>query len=166
MVPVKPSRRVEELVATLRLQPHPEGGAFRETFRSAALVGPADGRGLRSALTVIYFLLESGDCSRWHTVASDEAWHFCEGEPLELLWIDRDLTRCERTVLGPLDDHDQPQAVVPAHCWQAARPLGEYALIACTVGPGFDFADFALLRDRPADASKLRERFARYADLV
>jgi hypothetical protein len=141
MVPVTPSPRAEELVARLQLQPHPEGGSFRETFRSRHVVDPADRRGPRSALTVIYFLLEAGECSRWHTVGSDEAWHFCEGQPLELLWTDREWTRCDRAVLGPLGGDCRPQAVVPAHCWQAARPLGEYALVACTVGPGFDFTD-------------------------
>lgn len=158
--------RVEELVAGLGLRPHPEGGSFRETFRSPHQVQPADGRGTRSALTAIYFLLAAGEWSRWHALGSDETWHFCEGEQLELLWLHSGGTRCERVVLGSLDEERRPQAVVPAGCWQAARPLGDYTLVACTVGPGFDFADFSLLRDRPTETRELSERFPRYAELI
>ena len=77
--------RAEELIATLGLRPHPEGGFFREIFRSSTLVTPADGRGPRSALTTIYFLLTEGTHSRWHHVISDEVWHLYEGGPLEVL---------------------------------------------------------------------------------
>jgi uncharacterized protein len=77
--------RAAELIATLGLRPHPEGGFYREIFRSLAQVTPADARGSRAALTTIYFLLAEGAASRWHQVASDEVWHLYEGGPLELL---------------------------------------------------------------------------------
>ena len=76
--------RAKDLIRELRLQPHPEGGYFREIFRSAHKVQPLDERSARCALTTIYFLLVKGQHGRWHRVASDEAWHFYEGDPLEI----------------------------------------------------------------------------------
>ena len=139
--------RAAELVTLLRLAPHPEGGHFREQFRSADRVQPADERASRSALTNIFFLLARGEVSRWHRVASDEAWHYYEGDGLELLVAPPRLDRIARLTLGPADARQRPVYVVPAHWWQAARPLGAYALAGCTVAPGFEFADFSFLRD-------------------
>ena len=79
--------RAAELITRLQLEPHPEGGYYREIFRSSGLVSPADGRGPRAALTTIYFLLPAGIVSRWHRVASDEVWHLYEGGPLEVLTV-------------------------------------------------------------------------------
>jgi uncharacterized protein len=152
--------RPAELVASLGLTPHPEGGWFREIHRSAERVARDDGV-MRDALTTIYFLLVAGTHSRWHRVESDEVWHHYEGAPLELLWIDspHGALRVER--LGPVDaDGTRPTAIVPAGAWQAARTTSDYTLVGCTVGPGFDFADFAMLADRPDEAQLLRERFA------
>src|SRR6266480_2328993 len=115
--------RAADLIGELRLEPHPEGGYFREVFRSPHKVKPMDERSERSALTTIYFLLVKGQHSRWHRVASDEAWHFYEGEPLVLYWID-DRDRLHEEVLK----NDRPLCVVPAGCWQAASPRGEYSL--------------------------------------
>ncbi len=148
--------RAAELAGLLDLQPHPEGGHFREVFRSLNVVRPADGRGDRSALTAIYFLLSAGEFSRWHRLASDEVWHHYEGEPLELFVLDGGLERCERRLLGA---GRGPVAAVPSGCWQAARPAGAYALAGCSVGPGFDFADFRLMADDPAAAEAVRRRF-------
>jgi uncharacterized protein len=88
-------------------------------------------------------------------------WHFYEGAPLELLWIDESLGALRVERLGPvdLDGATRPVFTIPARCWQAARTTGDYTLVGCTVGPGFDFADFALLDDRPDEARALRERF-------
>lgn len=136
-------QRARDLISELRLQPHPEGGYFREVFRSAHKVKPSDERSARSALTTIYFLLLKGQHSRWHRVASDEAWHFHEGEPLVLYWID-DQNGVHEEVLATGAPGSRPVCVVPAGCWQAAKPRGEYSLVGCTVGPGFDFQDFEL----------------------
>jgi predicted cupin superfamily sugar epimerase len=149
--------RAAALIAALDLQPHPEGGYYRELFRSALRVEPADGRGARAALTTIHFLLPAGAHSRWHRVTSDEAWHLYEGGPLELLQLDAAGGTLDRVVLGA--DHARGQVpvhVVPAHAWQAARASDGYALVGCTVGPGFDFADFALMADVPELAARLR----------
>jgi predicted cupin superfamily sugar epimerase len=140
--------RAQALVALLQLRPHPEGGHFREVFRSPASVRPGDGRSDRSALTTIDFLLARGERSAWHRVRSDEAWHLLEGGPLRLWLMPPSLDAVHAATLGPLDAHGAaPRHVVEAGWWQAAELLGDYAYVGATVGPGFDFADFDFLRD-------------------
>lgn len=148
--------RARELVETLGLAPHPEGGFFREVFRSSHRVTRTSSGEDRSALTTIHFLLPAGSFSRWHRVLSDEAWHFAEGSPLELFVCDFGETILRRTVLGGPGGGSQPVEVVPAGCAQAARPLGSFSLVGCTVAPGFEFADFRLLADEPEAARRLR----------
>ncbi len=159
--------RAAELIATLALRPHPEGGFFRELFRSGAQVAPADGRGSRAALTTIYFLLPEGSVSRWHQVASDEVWHLYEGGPLELLELSpsgHDLVRHRLSPLGI--DGGAPVCTIQAGHWQAARPLAAYALVGCTVGPGFDFADFRMLAADPERAVDVQARWREVAELI
>jgi predicted cupin superfamily sugar epimerase len=128
------SREADRLIQLLDLKPHPEGGYFRETFRDA-------GEG-RAHSTAIYFLLKKGQASRWHRVDAAEVWHFYRGAPLELK-IGRDTY-----VLGAnIDEAQAPQVVVPPNAWQAARSLGEYTLVGCTVAPGFEFAHFEMAED-------------------
>jgi uncharacterized protein len=157
--------RAVELIATLDLSPHPEGGFYREIHRSASQVAPDDGRGARAALTTIYFLLPGGTASRWHRVASDEVWHLYEGGPLELLELDGEVRHLARHRLGPVGGAS-PAHTIAAGAWQAARPLGEYVLAGCTVGPGFDFADFTMLADDPALASIVRRAWPEVASLI
>ena len=140
------------VVEQLCLQPHPEGGWFREIHRGDVTVRRRDGQE-RSGLTVIWFLL-SGDCSsRWHRVNNaDETWHHAAGDPLELWILPPEGGVSERRLLGPLaieEEGAQPVQVVPAGWWQAARCLGAWSLVTCCVGPGFDFQDFQLLRQLP-----------------
>jgi hypothetical protein len=142
--------RAAELVRLLRLVPHPEGGFYRELFRSAQTMSPADGRTTRSALTSIDFLLDRGQFSAWHRVASDEVWHLLEGGPLRLWLMPPRLDRVDCVDLGPVATGMAPRHVVPAHWWQAAEPLGDFAFCGATVGPGFEFADFGFLREDPA----------------
>jgi hypothetical protein len=158
--------RAAELARELDLQPHPEGGRFRETFRSHLRVRPDRAPADRSALTTIYFLLAAGEQSRWHRVTADEAWHFYEGDPLELLWLDPGGDRCHRVLLGPVGEGREPVHVVPAGCWQAARPTGAFALVGCTVGPGFEFEDFAMLDAHPEVAERIRRGFPDLAGLI
>jgi uncharacterized protein len=150
--------RASELIDLLGLTAHPEGGHYREVHRAAAAVDPRDGRGARAAVTTIYFLLRAGEASSWHRVSSDEVWHFHEGDPVELYRCPPDLGAASVLSLGPLATGAEPIVVIPAGSWQAARPLGHYALVGCTVAPGFDFADFTLLRDDAAASAALRER--------
>jgi predicted cupin superfamily sugar epimerase len=137
------SPEARALVQRLGLAPHPEGGWFRETWRSPGRVQTP--RGERSAMTVIDYLLPAGAFSAFHRVHSEEAWHHVAGGPLELQVLTPDgLHQVHR--VGPLAHHDaRSHVVVPAGAWQAARPLGgEYALVSCTVAPGFEFEDFEM----------------------
>jgi predicted cupin superfamily sugar epimerase len=158
--------RARDLVRILGLQPHPEGGAFREVFRSPLAVRPADGRPERSALTAIYFLLADGAASRWHRVSSDESWSWLEGDPLELWCMPDAAGPIRRQTLGPVAEGVHALGIVPAGEWQAARTRGAYTLVACMVGPGFDFADFQMLADLPADAERARAAGGEVAALV
>ncbi|HMA12797.1 MAG TPA: cupin domain-containing protein, partial [Steroidobacteraceae bacterium] len=145
-----------ELIDALRLAPHPEGGFYRETWRSPSRVS-AGPRPERSALTTIYFLLTDGGFSAWHRVRSDEVWNWHEGGALELLLAPGDCSRIERRRLGPVEEGREPAATVPAGWWQAARPLGDYALCGCIVAPGFEFEDFTFLRDDGAATAALSQ---------
>ncbi|WP_027167501.1 cupin domain-containing protein [Mesorhizobium sp. WSM3224] len=128
-----------EIIATLGLQPHPEGGWYAETFRDAASGG-------RGHSTAIYFLLEQGQLSAWHRVKdAAEVWHFHAGAPLALSMHEEGSGSVIEQVLGAaLATGERPQIVVPAGWWQSARSLGEWTLVGCTVAPGFDFAAFEL----------------------
>jgi predicted cupin superfamily sugar epimerase len=158
--------RAALLIRSLGLIPHREGGYYAELHRADAIVHPLDGRGPRAALTTIYFLLPAAAVSRWHRVRSDEVWNFYEGAPLDL-WVGTpggEHVRQHR--LGPLDGAQRPVWTVPADSWQAARSTGAYSLVGCTVGPGFDFADFALAADEPAVAAALRAHHPNLAELL
>jgi predicted cupin superfamily sugar epimerase len=146
---------LDELTRVLGLAPHPEGGYFRETFRSKRRVEPADGRGSRPALTTIHYLVGRGDVSRWHQVDSDEVWHFYEGAPLDLWILPPDLAALDVVRLGPLAEGARHTTVL-AGWWQAARSTGDYSLVGCTVAPGFDVADFRFASDLPEVAARLR----------
>jgi uncharacterized protein len=142
------------LIARLGLVPHPEGGWYRELYRSALRVqGP---RGERAALTSIYYLLEPGQLSRWHVVAAEEAWHFYAGSQLELFIYEPGARALRRECLGRVQEGAEPVSVVPAGSWQAARPREGYALVGCTVAPGFEFADFRFVCDLPEHAEHFR----------
>ncbi|HTW86230.1 MAG TPA: cupin domain-containing protein [Candidatus Sulfotelmatobacter sp.] len=131
----------ERLIASLRLQPHPEGGWFRETYRSAELVSTDRGT-RRSATTSIYFLLTDAAFSAFHRLASDETWHFYRGDPVTIEMISPS-GHHERRVLGT---GDAWQATVPAgtHFASHVDVAGGYALVGCDVAPGFEFAEFHL----------------------
>lgn len=150
-----------ERIAELALLPHPEGGWYREIYRSRDRVQTR--RGLRSAITTIYYLLEREQRSRWHVVAADEIWHFYGGAALELLGYDPATGRLERHVLG---EGNETVAVVAAHEWQAARSLGEYSLVGCTVGPGFEFEDFRFVVTLPEHRRHFTGELAPWAHLL
>ena len=150
--------RARALIDRLRLDPHPEGGYFREIHRSAVTVAPGDGRTPRAAVTTIYFLLPAGQHSRWHRVRSEEIWHFYEGDPVELLSGSPLFDELVRVPLGPAAGPGDLVHVIPPGWWQAARPTGDYSLAGCTVAPGFEFADFAFLRDDERALGALERR--------
>jgi len=156
--------RPAELISQLALQPHPEGGHFREVHRSGVRVSRGDAD--RSALTTIYFLLRAGERSRWHIVSSDEAWHFYEGDPLELVTFDPARRLVQRARLSRDGSGGQSVFVVPAGWWQATRPVGQYGLAGCTVGPGFEFEDFRFVADEPDHGEMFDGPLAGYRDLL
>jgi len=132
------------LIDQLELQPHPEGGHYRETYRSSQLV--ATPQGPRAASTAILFLLAAGESSCWHRIRSDELWHHHGGGGLRIFELDAG-GQVRRTQVGlELAGGERPQHVVPAGSWFAATPVEghPWSLVGCTVAPGFDFADFEL----------------------
>lgn len=136
MTPDLDRRDADDIIRLLDLAPHPEGGWFRETFRDHAAP--------RAHSTAIYYLLKAGERSHWHRVDAAEVWHWYGGGPLALS-VSPDSQFAARLVLGPdLEKGERPQLVIPARHWQAAEPLGAYALVGCTVAPGFDFAGFEM----------------------
>ncbi|HCT78990.1 MAG TPA: cupin [Micromonosporaceae bacterium] len=133
-----------ELAELLDLSPHPEGGWYKETWRSPVDFAPTGYPGERASATAIYFLLQPGEESRWHVVRSAELWLWHSGGPLNLYL--REVAE-EVVVLGPdIAAGQRPQVVIPGGVWQAARPAAaREVLVSCVVSPGFDFADFILL---------------------
>lgn len=171
-------RSLEPWMERFAFVPHPEGGLYRELHRSSTeVIRGGDGE-RRSGLTLIAYLLREGEQSRWHRVrGSDELWHHGAGAPLDLWCLPPEGGTAIRLGLGPLEfevpagiqapsgmellplteapdgcpdpSGDRPVQVIPAGCWQAARSRGAWSLVYCSVAPGFDFADFELLGDRP-----------------
>lgn len=140
MSPAATSLSADDVIRLLELQPHPEGGHYRETFRDS---GRTDSDSERAASTAIYFLLQAGEISRWHRVDAAEVWHWHAGAPLALSIVEAERQRDAR--LGDdLAAGERPQAVVPAGAWQQAQSLGAWTLVSCTVAPGFDFAGFEM----------------------
>lgn len=128
----------DRIIDLLGLEPHPEGGYFRETFRDAKEI---DGRAYSTA---IYFLLKEGQVSHWHRVDAVEVWHWYAGAPLELgIAPECGPEKIVRLGAG-LFTGERPQAIIPPHYWQRARSLGRWTLAGCTVAPGFEFAGFEL----------------------
>ncbi len=144
------SAQIEKIVDQLELIPHPEGGFYKEVYRSSgvlpkAALGAAFS-GDRNYCTSIYFLLTSANFSAFHRIQQDEVWHFYAGSPLTVHVIDAEGNYSANLVGNLLTDGIQPQFVVPAGCWFASSVESEnsFALVGCTVAPGFDFADFEL----------------------
>ncbi len=134
----------KDLIQNLQLQPHPEGGYYKETYRSGQTVALGNEK-VRNVSTAIYYLLEGADRSALHRIQSDELWFFHQGQPLEVVSIqDGQLVSI---ILGnDVANGEVPQAMVPANSWFGARIKSGsgYSLVSCTVAPGFDFADFEI----------------------
>ena len=130
--------RPEEIIETLGMQPHPEGGYYVQTFRD-------DLGGARGHSTAIYYLLRKGERSHWHRVRdAAEVWHYYAGAPLALHRSAEGKTS-ETIILGiDLVKGERPQAIIPSNWWQAAESLGDFTLVGCTVAPGFEFSSFEM----------------------
>ena len=157
----------KDLVARFKLSPHPEGGYFKENYRSLETIPkaflPKRFKGERNYSTAIYFLLEQGNFSAFHRIQSDECWHFYSGGTLNIYVIQLN-GKLDIIKLGNnIEAGEQFQAVVPASCWFASEPATgtEYTFTGCTVAPGFDFRDFEL-----AEADQLSRQFPQHQQII
>ena len=128
----------EEIIRALELKPHPEGGHYRETFRDPRQVGS------RPVSTAVLFLLARGERSHWHRIDAVEIWHYYAGAPLTLRTWPGHGTVAVGKLGADLAAGERPQHIVPANVWQAARSLGAWTLVGCTVAPGFEYSLYEL----------------------
>jgi uncharacterized protein len=170
-MPVSNGADVKHLIEKFGLMPHPEGGYYRETHRDATHVMRVDAmsaRSPRAASTCIYYLLCDDAYSAWHRIDADEAWHFYAGDPLNVHVLDGEGRLVTHRLGNALEDGDAVfQAVVPAGCWFAAQRAAPadhaagFALVGCTVAPGFEFEGFEL-----ADVPALTAAYPQHADIL
>jgi predicted cupin superfamily sugar epimerase len=159
--------KVEKIIKDLELQPHPEGGYFKETYRSMGLIDEdslgAEYDGQRNFSTGIYFLLPSNTFSAFHKINQDEIWHFYDGSPVRIHMISKTGDYSSILVGRNFDKGETLQFVVPGGYWFAARVENDdhYSLVGCTVAPGFDFRDFVI-----ADRQALISNFPKYRELI
>ncbi len=159
--------RIEEIIKSLDLKSHPEGGYYKETYRSAGDINldslEKNYNGKRSYSTCIYFLLTSYDFSAFHKIKQDEIWHFHEGSPIQLHIISEKGVHQEYIIGNDFINGETPQLVVPGNHWFAASVTQDnsYALVSCTVSPGFDFSDFIL-----PTREELNEKFPQHVSLI
>ncbi len=151
-----------ELVKQLDLQPHPEGGWYKEIYRSPNNIESNSKQ--RSVLTGIYFLLEENKMSRWHVVDADEVWHFYEGDALELFVASPDFSEVKTIRLDEISNGAAPVYVVPKGWWQAARSTGRFTLVGCNVAPGFEFSGFRFANN--AECAHVKSVCPEYAFLL
>ena len=159
--------RIEEIIKSLDLLPHPEGGYYKETYRSLGNINTnsldVSYNGKRNYSTCIYFLLTSDGFSAFHKIKQDEIWHFHEGSPIKLHTISEQGIHQEYMIGTDFSKEQKPQLVVKGNHWFAASINEEnsYALVSCTVSPGFDFSDFIL-----PSRSELVAKFPQYEKII
>ncbi len=159
--------KIEELIKKFELSPHPEGGYFKETYRSTGAIEhialPMEYEGKRNYSTCIYFLLASDTFSAFHKIKQDEIWHFYDGSPIKLYMISEEGEYSEQIIGNNFSKGEVPQFVVPGNHWFAAKTLNknEYSFVGCTVSPGFDFDDFIL-----PNRLELIQKFPEHKDLI
>ena len=158
---------IRNIVAKLDMKPHPEGGFYKETYRSDGVI-PKDAlghrfSGARNYCTGIYFLLTSENFSAFHRIQQDEMWHFYGGSSLYVHVINANGLYQRHSVGMNLDEGETPQLVVPAGCWFASsvKEKDDYSFVGCTVSPGFDFEDFEL-----AERNKLIQEFPAHKETI
>lgn len=156
-----------EIIKKLALQPHPEGGFFKEVYRSEVSIPenslPESFEGSRNYATAIYFLLTSENFSAFHKIKQDEIWHFYEGSPIRLIMISEDAEYSEIIIGRDFSKAQVPQFIVPKNFWFAAEVTEpeSFSLAGCTVSPGFDFRDFTL-----AKRIELQEQFPQHSSVI
>ena len=156
-----------EYIEQLSLKPHPEGGFYRETYRSEGTIPegalPSHFQGKRHYSTAIYFLLQEGDYSAFHRIKSDECWHFYDGGPLWIHVIEKDGNYFRAMLGNKIKEKQLLQFVVPADTWFASEPAEGtvFSLVGCTVSPGFDFHDFEM-----ADGAQLSLQYPENVQII
>ena len=160
------SKEVDKLVDLLQLQPHPEGGYFKETYRSEGFISSddlAEIDGNRNYSTAIYFLLTSDSFSAFHRIKQDELWHFYQGETILIHEIKPTGVYIKHQLGSQMEEGIFPQICISANSWFASEvsPEGKFGLVGCTVSPGFDFRDFEL-----ANATDLSAEFPKHKELI
>ncbi|HEU5167567.1 MAG TPA: cupin domain-containing protein [Chitinophagaceae bacterium] len=157
----------DQLIQKYDLRPHPEGGWYKQTYKSneqtAAAALPERFNGDRAFSTAIYFLLEKETFSAFHRIKSDECWHFYAGDPLLIYIIEQN---GESKIISLGNDFKKGQAfqyIVPANCWFASRPAprSQYCFVGCTVSPGFEFEDFEL-----ANGNELSTMYPQHKEII
>lgn len=155
----------KDWISKLDLQAHPEGGHYKEVYRSEETITshalPDRFSGDRSCSTAIYYFLRRGEFSKFHRIKSDEIWHFYAGSPMQIIHIDTDGNIVKRQLGIDIENDTIPQLLVCAGDWFAAQSLGDYSLVGCTVSPGFDFTDFEM-----ADRKKLISAFPQHQQII
>lgn len=160
-------KEAKDIIAHYQMQPHPEGGYYKETYRATETIGhntlPQRFGGERHFSTAIYFLLEQGNFSAFHRIKSDECWHFYTGGTLLIYVIDKKANLKIITLGNDVLKGETFQYVVPAGCWFASVPAPgtTFSFVGCTVAPGFDFDDFEL-----AERNKLIEEYPQHAGVI
>lgn len=152
---------IRQIISKYQLQPHPEGGYYREVYRSEQIVASPVSKENRNSVTHIYFLLVQGEFSRFHRVWHDEIWNFYEGDPLQLIEFDGE--NIEKTTIGV--DHNYVK-IIKGGVFQAAQITGLYSLVGCSVAPGFDFKDFSFISDQPDYLETINKNYSDYAYLI
>lgn len=149
------------IIQQLQLKPHPEGGYYAETYRSAQII-TNNKQENRNISTAIYYLLEDKNKSHFHRIQSDELWFFHQGEALEILLLQNKMLKTI-TVGNSIEDGEIPQVTIAANTWFAVKIKNEtgFSLVSCTVAPGFDFLDFEL-----AKRDELVEQFPDQANII
>ena len=158
---------INKFIQQYNLEPHPEGGWYKQTYKSSEQI-PVDALPERFGAnrvfsTAIYFLLEQGNFSAFHRIKSDECWHFYAGDPL-IVYIIEQNGELKTILLGKDFENGQAfQYVVPAGCWFASRPAtgSKYCFVGCTVSPGFEFEDFEL-----ANADELIKMYPQHKEII
>ena len=159
--------KIEKLKSQLQLEAHPEGGFYKETYRSKGHIAQAHlgepFEGDRNYSTGIYFLLTAGNFSAFHKIHQDEMWHFYDGFPIRLHVITPSGTYFSQLIGRNINQGELPQFVVEAECWFASEVAHEqpYSLVGCTVSPGFDFRDFEM-----AKRGELIEKFPNHKEII
>lgn len=157
--------KIERIIKQLELEPHPEGGYFKETYRSEGEIDQLDSKyqGKRNYSTCIYFLLTPDIFSAFHRINQDEIWHFYDGSPINLHLISDDGNYTKHKIGRKIEEGEHLQFVVPGGTWFAASVANEggYSLVGCTVAPGFDFKDFEL-----PERNSLLIKFPKHAQII